>query len=62
MQARLYSVHDEAYKSELPAENTEIKMTALTMEGNALIFAFMMAMAKGDELAVPIPPKRLGEV
>jgi len=35
--ARPYKVREDAYKTELPAEKAELKMTELIMEGSALI-------------------------
>jgi hypothetical protein len=59
--ARPYKVRDDAYRSELPAENADTKMTALMIEGSALILAFWIAMTKGDEAAVDAP-KSLGSL
>jgi len=53
--ARPYKVRDDAYRSEFPAEKAETKMTALMMEGSALIFALLMAMTKGEDAAVDAP-------
>ena len=59
--ARPYRVREDAYRSELPAEKAETKMTALTMEGSALMLAFLMAMTNGEDAAVDAP-KSLGSL
>jgi hypothetical protein len=56
--ARPYRVRDDAYRSELPAEKAETKITALMIEGSALILAFWMAMTKGEDAAVDAPKSR----
>jgi hypothetical protein len=54
-QARPYKVRDDAYKSELPAEKADTRITALTMEGSDFIPAFLIAITKGEEAAVDAP-------
>ena len=55
MHAKPYMIRDAAYKREFPAENAEVKMAALMMEGRTLIPAFLMAITKGEDAAVDAP-------
>ena len=59
--ARPYKVRDDAYRSELPEEKAETRMTALMMEGSDLILAFSIAITKGEDEAVDAP-KSLGSL
>ena len=53
--ANAYSVLDEAYKSEFPADQAATSKTALMMDGRALIPAESMAMTNGEAEASPPP-------
>lgn len=50
--ARAYRVRDEAYRSELPADQAEMRITALMIDGRALMPALLIAITKGDALAL----------
>jgi len=44
---------------EFPAENAEVKMAVLMMEGSILILAFSIAITKGEDAAVDAPKSLL---
>jgi hypothetical protein len=54
--AKEYRAREEMYKNELPDDQAEIKMTALTMEGNVEMCALATATTNGEDFA-PAPPE-----
>ena len=53
--AKPTKVLDETYTNEFPADQALVKMTALTIEGRALIWAFWIAITHGELAALDVP-------
>ena len=58
--ARLWSARDEEYRSDVDADQAEVRIAALMTAGKPLIPAFLMAITKGDRAAVELPRSKSG--
>jgi len=47
-------MREEQKRNEFPAENALVNMPAVTIVGNAFMFAFCIAITNGDCVAVPV--------